>query len=347
MAPPPYHPLAGRSRASRDPSPPRPREHGLCRSLFLAAGRIARESPWADRIQTLSLVFIDADGANALAVEDGPRRAIALQTGLVRRLWSLVRLAVGRSALLSESFSSPPPERDMVLRPGVEGLASLYGDPRADWRVDRADILVELFMYALDFIVNHELAHHARGHLDLLHQAGGQRLVDEALALDAGGASTQARLMQLIEFDADINAIDLILHSDLQEGLRSWIPDRLRGHAFKLMLASILVFIALDLEHRPVGEPWTGSHPAPILRAMWATHAVATTFAENGLLTAADAREEQEDAWGQAADVAEALGLPPGRWWGVGDLSDFTPLLDGVSADAVTFSLELDVANRG
>ena len=318
---------------------------GCVRSLFRSAGIAAAGTDWEDRLEGLSLVFVDAESANALAIEDPPRRAIIVQTGLVRRLWAMARLATGASRLLEDSFACSAPDESLGAFAQPQVQRALFADPGASWPADREGYLFELFMYAAEFVVSHELAHHARGHIDLLSEELGVRQINEGLSVarpfgDAGGC-----LEQLLELDADTQAIDLILHADLGRGLRTWLPDRKIEHAFKLMLSAILVFMVFDIDHLPIPAPWEGSHPAPVLRAMWVTHTVATSFEHNGLLDTQALQVELEDAWAQAAEVAKAMGLPEGRWWGMGDLMAFKPQLDALSEEAVAFGLALDKRN--
>ncbi len=327
--------------------PPLDREtFGSARSLFRAAVTASATAPWADRVDGLSLVFVDHPGANALALEAGARRVVVLQSGLIRRLWAVARLAVGGSRFLEDTFATPPPEAAAGRFLDEATWKALYAAPGGDWPKDRAGFLYELFMYGLDFVVHHELAHHVRGHLDLLTADDGVRGVDEGLALSDAELPEPDRLVQLIELDADINGLDLILHGDVARGLRGWSPDQLTEHAFRLMLAAILVFMVLDVDHRPVSATAPGRHPAPILRAMWMTQTIVTTFAAQKLLNEAEARIEQEDAWAQAAEIAQAMGLPEGRWWGLGDLADFEPYLAAYAEDAIAFSRRLDEANH-
>lgn len=316
---------------------------GAVRQVYRMALDAVRGEPWEDRFASLSLVFVRDDQINGLALAAEARRAIAIHLGTPRRVWALMRYALGGTTLLADSFTSPLPE---AVAPGPLAAADwvdLYDDPEAAWPSDRYAFLYQLFMYAIDFIVHHELAHHARDHLVLV----GDAQIDEGLAMAAAQGGGDDRLRQLIELDADVQALDLMLHADVKRGLRARSGAERLEHAYLLMLSAILVFMAYDLEHRPAPVTYLGSHPAPIHRAMAYTRTVAITFAEEFGLSATDLQEEFEDAWAQAADVAEALGLPRGRWWGSDDLEDFAPRLDVLMKDLVAFTDALDAGAAG
>lgn len=312
--------------------------------LFDAALEVSRPTPWADRFEGLRLVFVAGQRINARAYEDERGPAIAIAWSGIRGLWTLTQLAVGATTLLEGTFTTPPPE------PAPDAahldLAAAPSDRRSTWPEDRVAYHEELFMYAADFLLHHELAHHARGHIDLLDASFGIGEVLESQALAPAANRPQRRMLQLIELDADIQALDLLLQADLARGFERLPPDHLQKHAYKLMLSTILVFQLLDFDHRPVVDDYLGPYPAPIHRAMMITQVVVKTFVEVFGLDADEMMTESEDAWAQTADVARALAFPSGRWWGLDDLTPYHPRLDVLNTDFVTFSQRLSAANE-
>lgn len=308
---------------------------GLIRYLFREAGKAAEGADYSDRFEGLSLFFIDNAQINAVALEDGPRRGIGVNLGVARNVWALLRLAVEHSEFLAASFKTPAPEAS----------GDLFSIPE-DWPQERLDYLFELYLYAADFIVNHELAHHARGHLDLVREELGVATIDEGLSMGAAAGSKAGRLLQLIELDADHHGLDLILQGNAKKQLPDQGADWLIEDAFKLMLTTILVFLAFDLEHRPIDDVYFGSHPSPIHRAMRLTAAVVATFHDAYGLDHDRLLDTHSDAWCEAADIARRMGMPKGRWWGEDeDIQAFQPRLDALEEDFFAFSLELDERN--
>jgi hypothetical protein len=308
---------------------------GLIRYLFREAGKAATGASYSDRFEGLSLFFIDNPQINAMALEDGPRRGVGVHVGAAQRVWALLRLANETSEFLSATFDNPAPEAS----------GNLFAIPE-HWPEQRLDYLFEFYLYAADFIVNHELAHHARGHLDLVRDELGLAMIDEGLSMSAAPGSQAGRLLQLIEFDADHHALDMILQANVRKGFPDQGADWLMEDAFKLMLTVILIFLAFDLDHRPVDEAYIGSHPSPIYRAMRLTAAIVTTFHEAFGLDHAKLQDTHDWAWCEAADVARHIGMPEGRWWGEDeDIQAFQPRLEALEEDFFAFSRDLDQRN--
>jgi hypothetical protein len=133
-------------------------------------------------------------------------------------------------------------------------------------------------MYAAEFVVSHELAYHARGHIDRLREAFGVVALDETLAMRAGKEGEGGKLLQMLEFDAEQHALELILWRQIKTGAERFSRDEAEEDAFKMMLSAILVFMAFDLEHHAIETRYGHSHPAPVHRAMRITSTIFFTY---------------------------------------------------------------------
>ncbi|NMN06795.1 MULTISPECIES: hypothetical protein [unclassified Novosphingobium] len=274
-----------------------------------------RQSDFADRFDRLSLLYINNTAANAIAIERNGHRAVGVYIGLLRRLWAAFQLGLSRADFLEDAFDSPP----IVLGDGdpasmlePEFLSRL---PSADWPEDRRSALWDLFRRAIMFFLCHELGHHARGHIDLVQDRLGLDSIDELRAAEADGPDR--RLLRMLEFDADTDAIDMILIAETQEAKREgWSLDKTEAQGFQWLVAIATLFLALDIEHRPVLDQYQGSHPAPVHRAIHAISTFARSYAAEFGWDDEHKQFYEEEAWGAASVIAEALGFPEGRWHG-------------------------------
>ena len=281
-----------------------------------------RQSDFADRFDHLSILWLANDGANALAIERDGHRAVAVYTGLLRRLWAALQLGMSSPNFLDGCFDTPPIAITTLvagqpLRPDVMNHL-----PLAEWPEERRFALWDLFQRALTFFLCHELGHHARGHIDLVHERLGFEAIDELRA--AGTSGPDHRLLRMLEFDADTDAIDMILIAESQEAKRAgWSTEKTEAQGFQWLVAIVVLFLALDLEFKEIGEHYRGSHPAPVHRAIHAVGTFARSYAD--LFKWGDEKEKfyQTEAWDAGAVIAEALGYPEGRWYG-----DHTVLMD-------------------
>lgn len=314
---------------------------GWFRYLFREIVRDATGRRYEDRFDNLSLFFLNRSTSNAIAMEAGGRRGVGVNIGLPRNIWALMRAAVGHSQFLNTSFksSAPAPEFDPHA---PDAWASLYEDPADHWPQDRYSYLFELFMYAAEFLICHELAHHARGHLDYLKKTIGASSIDEALSLHAAEDSQEGRLLQMLEFDADQHALDLVMLRHTKGGIHKHDRDFVEEDVFKQTLATILTFMAFDLDHRPIERRYTRTHPAPVHRALRLSATILFTYEDFYALPGQQLNQTQNEAWGEAAVVAEILGMPSGRWWGPGDLAAFDKRHRQLSEDYLAFAEELD-----
>jgi hypothetical protein len=323
-----------------------PFDRALCgwvRSLFREAVIESKRHDYADRFANVSLVFAGSSALNAKALETRTRRAIVFNLGLIRKVWGILRIAVAHSRLHRTVFKSRALRWSGFDPRSEESWARYY---RLDGLPDqRADYLFQLFMYVAEFVVHHELAHHARGHMDLVRETLGLEEIDE-VHFAAGGLDLPGRrLMQLIEFDADHEALDILLTTQVAEGMRGWGEQALLEDAYRLMLTTILLFQALDLACAPLPAPFTTSHPAPVFRAMRITYTVAVTFPEVFGLPAQDLLALHDEAWADAALVARRIGLPSGRWWGGDGPAALLPELHALEEAFFPFSEALAKRN--
>lgn len=121
----------------------------------------------------------------------------------------------------------------------------------------------------------------------------------------------------MLEFDADTDAIDMILIAETADADREgWSLDKSEAQGFQWMVAIATLFLALDLDHKPLEEQYHGSHPAPVHRAVHALSTFARSYAAQFGWDEEHQTFYEEEAWGAASVIAEALGFPEGRWHG-------------------------------
>ena len=295
---------------------------GFVRRMFLQTMEVHSEDFFADQFERLTLFFIDNHSVNALALERENRRGIGVHLGTVRQLWWLFYRAVSSDIFLTQHFDSAPAKRETSLQSAMD-------DPI--WRekgagrlpADRAELMFDLFLRAIDFFLYHEFAHHARGHLPYLREVIGMTVIDETANMSVL-AGDDNEVLRYIEFDADLDALDLLVTSlDRELPLGTW-PDDEAGTEFYLHAVAMLgVFQLLDMDHAPINRQYHGSHPAPVHRAMRATGALSRAIGDQVGWTDKRRIEMHDKAWFAAADLASLAGMPPGRWHG-----DTTDLMD-------------------
>ncbi len=284
------------------------------RTLYIEVRTLNRPTYYGDRFDRLSLFYVGNEAANALALERRGNRGIAVFLGLPRRLWSAFHLGLSNSGFLRDCFDS---EAVPLSAPADRALlcgSDLLFTPE-NWPSERVDALNDLFDRALTFLLCHEIGHHLRGHLELVRDHLGFDVVDELRGAAASGPDH--RLLRMIEFDADIEAADLILLSVLDQAkVNGWSTDKTKAQGFQWMVAVITVFLVFDLEQLPNASHYQGSHPAPVHRAIITAGAFSRTFAREFGWTEEEREFFEDSAWEAVSDIAEQLGLIESRWWG-------------------------------
>jgi hypothetical protein len=140
-------------------------------------------------------------------------------------------------------------------------------DPARGW------LLGILTSMAFRFLVGHEFAHLAKGHIGFLNESTGSPFIAE---MDAKKTSLDAYKTHVLEMDADYSALSWVLgmalrHTEIER--RDRIPESIRPlyedplfPLFTAMFAIYIVFRFFELRHTDLDNLASGSHPAAILR---------------------------------------------------------------------------------
>ena len=319
---------------------------GWVREHFRSAKRAHSQGDFGDRIQDLSLFFINSDAVNAVALALEERQGIGIHIGAVRKLWFLYQEALNSDTFLEGSFLQPlPPNPD---RSSESATFFRLWEEEADhgWCEDRLDMFWDLFLRSLDFLVYHEIAHHTRGHIDLVLTRMGMSEIDELFSMSASDGIS-GELFRHLEFDADHHAIDMMLTAYDQEfPLEEWAEDHARAECFLLSLSLIGVFQALDHEDREVEAHYRTTHPAPVHRAMRLTGAVSRTIGRFAGWSDVERIEHHDNAWVAGAELAERSGRGRDRWMGTGTRRMAQDLFVEEEARFIAFSQALDRINE-
>ncbi len=288
---------------------------GYARKSFREAINAHKDDYYADQFKGLSLFFIDNDVLNAVALENGNRRGIGLHLGTVRRLWWLFYWAMGSGRVINHWFESAPLSEQISLDAAMAD--PVWQDHEAArLPADRAILMYEIFLRSLEFMVYHELAHHARGHLPLAARELGLEAIEEGLCVGVEETADNA-LLRLIEFDADVEALDMMLVAlDRDIPLETWESKEAGTECFLRVMAIVGVFLLLDLDHAPISEQYRQSHPAAVHRALRLTSALARGFGDHVGWNEKERIQEHDSSWYEASAMAALLGLPEGRWYG-------------------------------
>ena len=281
--------------------------------FFFEAKTTFSDDYFADRIEHLSLVFIDNDTANARAIEDAEKCCIAVNLGLMRTIWALFHMGLSSDVFLADYLSCNVGGR---LTDRDLSKAQWQQEIPVTWSEERQTLMHDLFARSLDFLILHEIGHHTRGHIDLLNQQMGFAFIDEASNASLGHGSLDA-LKRNIEFDADLDAIDMqLMTMDRDRAFSTWSSGQASDQYFLLSLAILATLQMFDLLHTAIEAQYGQSHPAPVHRAMRLVSALSRSFAELFQWTEEQRTREHDGVWYHGAQLAELLGMPEGRWRG-------------------------------
>lgn len=244
--------------------------------------------------EEVPLLFAASMKRNA-ALLSGPRGpAILITDGFMAAAEEYLARALGDAAFLSEYL----PESMF------DGLTE-----------ERRDFGTEILCHMIDFAIHHEIAHDIREHVALLHGADSTSLIDEMLMFDAIADGDE--LPRLIEFDADLHALNLQMGEFRRHGeIASWPEAEMEDAFFKQLLAMIFVGQILDHRHTSVEEHGRFSHPAPIHRSILYAEVMVESFSEAHPWGRAKFDNLHDQAWYEASVAAAANGYPEGRWRG-------------------------------
>lgn len=142
--------------------------------------------------------FVRSERQTAAVIQHRRRIAICLFSGLGMRLLELAGMAGGPCNVFPDAeFIDKPVDGGDALPPAMVRFLTQFGIVS-----DRAELVHNLFLQMLEFVVLHELAHVYRGHLEEMERSGQLAFVDEAIA-----ASDEHRRHR--KFEADIWTVQL------------------------------------------------------------------------------------------------------------------------------------------
>lgn len=266
------------------------------------------------KLDTIDLIVTAGTTCRALAYRCDRGRAIVIEVSLLRAFWTRIATIAHIPTVLSKVFPLD----------GVPSTAWLAADcptvPCADdWqmRSERVDYFVDVMMLMLEYVVLHELAHHTRGHLDLMSGTPAIALIDENVArcrLPTQPAAGFA--LRDIEFDADAHSLDLTLCAmDAKFPFaKAWASDEAARWQFQMTFAQILVAQLFDGDGRATCDNSPDGHPASIYRSMNFANLAARTL--HGLVGGKweTYRDGHDAAWYESSLVARHLDYPSRRW---------------------------------
>ena len=267
----------------------------------------------------IKFVIAKNETKDAFAFQLGEEKSVSIDIGLLRLFWERAAIAVNLPSVFSEYMPTDNQEIPAWLDADCDTVPAMNS-----WQVseDRKDYCIEIFQHMLEYLVLHELAHHMRGHLELIQPNQSYAALGEVsvrrptVALPALKSDFNVHDLEL---DADAHALDLTitaLRAKFPEGEHIWSYDAISETLFLLMFAQILVAQAFDDMSAVTVEQPLHKHPAPIYRSVNFTNLALHTFYD---LVGGDwdaYKTLHDAAWSEAGHVAEFLGFPSGRWFG-------------------------------
>ena len=211
---------------------------------------------------------------------------------------------------------------------------------------DRKALFFDLFLRAVNFLILHEWAHHARSHIEFLKNKTGFNIIHEAFSRSkkTGGL---LNLKRNIEFDADVHAIDILTELiDEEVGSITPTPGQISDEFYRQALAIICLFQLFDIKHDSIDQQYEESHPPSVHRAMLCVHALATSFAEKYGWSKAQRIDEVDKAWYASSQLAAFNAFPKGRWHGDSNERMGEKRLETEINAYNKFSQELDLWNE-
>lgn len=261
--------------------------------------------------QDIGTVFVTSDHATALVVVDRGKAAIVLFSGLARRLLQFAALYFVGWRQDGED------ERDETYDTFLDGIWPSLADVWREHGLREScwPFAHNMFLQMLEYVVQHELAHIDRGHIE--RQAGQEprRYLSESEALSAHIAGDNA--VRNREFEADVWAVQLHLEDLLDDADRSQQPQNITFDYLRATVAAwMMVLMALDTDALSITASRRSTHPAPVHRAMMVDEAFLDGIGNAFGFEWEDIREFLDGVWVDVSGVAERAKLKKGRWWG-------------------------------
>ncbi|RYG90041.1 hypothetical protein EU803_15615 [Loktanella sp. IMCC34160] len=268
------------------------------------------------RVDDIAFLVTAGTGRRAIAYARDGARAIIVEVGLIRALWTRAASIAHLPGVLANAF---PIAEDIDQSWMAESCDSVPGMSDWDCSGDRAEYCVDLFLHMLEYVVVHEIAHHVRGHLKLVNAETGLHLIDETEARTSKTPEVSAAegfLVQDLEFDADAYGLELSLAAmdEKHPFAMQWDQASATEWQFQLIFAQLMVAQVIDDARKADGAYSADGHPAPLHRAINYGNLVSRSLQDlvGGPLQAYV--DMHAVAWSEAGYVAKGLSYPKGRW---------------------------------
>lgn len=278
------------------------------------------ERVWpALELAKVQFVISNDENRDAFAFQNENRKTVSIDIGLLRLFWERAAVAVNLPSVFSEFMPAKNNNIPDWLSDDCDTVPAM-----ASWQVaeDRKDYCIDIFQHMLEYLVLHELAHHMRGHLELIRSDQTYAALGEISARRSSETNKTAKSdfnIQDLELDADAHALDLTvtaLKAKFPDNRHDWNFDTISETLFLLMFSQILVSQAFDDIDQTQGHRPLDLHPAPQYRSINFTNLAVHTFHSLAGGEWEKYRELHDAAWTEAGHVAKFLGFPSGRWFG-------------------------------
>ncbi len=298
-----------------DVSDPDDLDMRLNQTFALLASSILRR--WSDtdawpnyEKDDIGTVFITSEHATALVVVDRGKAAIVLFSGLARRLLQFAALYfVGWHQDGEDDAQETYKEFLDGIWPSLADVWREHGLNESSWSFAH-----NMFLQMLEYVVQHELAHIDRGHIERQAGQDTRQYLSESEALSAHIAGDKA--IRNREFEADVWAVQLHLEDLLEDADWSEQPQAVTFDYLRATVAAwMMVLMALDTDSS-IAASRRSSHPAPVHRAMMVDEAFLDGIGNAFGFEWDDIREFLDGVWVNVSGVAERAKLAKGRWWG-------------------------------
>lgn len=191
---------------------------GLNQAADRARGFLQTAAAALPKLPPIYFGYFNHSVFNAVAFREDGRYFIGVSRGAAATLGVLFDRMLADPRVL-DIWNRDPPEIDAADLPLIPDLGPdflravasvpLFSGPRSPARQAAAGLMKAA---AFDFLIAHEFAHIANGHIDYLGAIRGVSAIDEVD--DTPGSSENALISQTMEMDADGTAVQISLGSD-------------------------------------------------------------------------------------------------------------------------------------
>ena len=270
-------------------------------------------------LEQVKFIITGGENKSAFAFQDGADRAILFDIGLLRWFWERAVVVVHLPDVLSEYLPFSSNEPIVWLAPHIDSVPAANSWPIPD---ERKDYCIEIFQHMLEYLVVHELAHHMRGHLEIIDGDKNFVALSETTARRMGwphAAQIVSFHLQDLELDADAHGLDLAIAA--LEGKYpcdqfNWEFDTISETLFLMLFSQMLVAQLFDIKEKNTGDYPLTEHPAPVYRSINFSNLACRTFYTMAGGEWDDYKQIHDSAWSEAGHVAKFFDFPYDRWHG-------------------------------